>query len=553
MQKALILISLLLPLFGLGQITSQTSSNVSYTPNLNGIGQNEIFIFCGEIGNTTGSLTATPTNQPQNVNFIWEKYNQVTFEYDTVVTDNNITSSTVNNLVESQYRVTINTINGNFIEQFTAWVFIDELAVSINNINDTLCNELTLNASINNNTLQYYNTSFEPLIIDSNTIITICLNATHTYVSDLGFYLIGPAECGSPRIELAPNPGAINIIDDVCNPGEDLTNFCFSTQSTDLFYVCDEEAPLTGTWKSYAGWDSLFGCNAMESGWTVQIFDCIDQDFGTLTQAQLTFTNSVNNTYQSVFYDSEIISAEIADNICSDTSAATHTYTFPEAQLITSTVKNAYSYNWSCANNNAIITNTDSSICSVQLTEAGGYWFVLNISDTLGNCSSVDSIFYQFDQPEKPIISYNKPYLFITNNNDYYTWLFNDSIIAEGQGMHQFIPEKDGDYRVIAQNSNDCQSDTSSVYTILITHLNQKIQDNSDFVIYPNPTNTKNYTVVKSSEAGQLEVYSLDGRLLLSKYLMKDEIYTLPLLNKGIYLVSLIGLESKYLQKLIVE
>jgi len=79
------------------------------------------------------------------------------------------------------------------------------------------CSAFTLNGTASAvSNYSYYNPPPEPFTITAATTINVCVSATHTFVSDLGFFLVGPATCGSPTITLSPNPGA-NGQGSVCN------------------------------------------------------------------------------------------------------------------------------------------------------------------------------------------------------------------------------------------------------------------------------------------------------------------------------------------------
>ncbi len=186
-------------------------------------------------------------------------------------------------------------------------------------------------------------------IIDSNTTITVCFSANHTYVSDLGFYLKAPgyqfAEPGDPGcIELLPpvsnwsagfNGGVTNLpessigcsdpgqINTNCNSGDDIFDFCFTTTlpAGDPNYtacVCDLPVPLTGNYASAGPWDAIYGQDITNSGWTVQIYDCEPIDVGYLTHVSLTFV--IDNILY--MYDSGPIVSVIEDMSCDAATAS---------------------------------------------------------------------------------------------------------------------------------------------------------------------------------------------------------------------------------------
>src|SRR5690606_8562802 len=71
-------------------------------------------------------------------------------------------------------------------------------------------------------------------------------------------------------------------------------------------------------------WSSLIGCNAAAGGWAVQIYDCIGQDVGSLTNAQITFSNltSICGSPTSISYGSGAINSAINDNSCTAATAS---------------------------------------------------------------------------------------------------------------------------------------------------------------------------------------------------------------------------------------
>jgi gliding motility-associated-like protein len=169
-----------------------------------------------------------------------------------------------------------------------------------------------------------------PFIIDANTEISICFSGTHSWVSDLAFHLVGPPNCGSPDILLSPNPGAVGQ-PGTCNSGNDISNLCFSTESTNNLDVC-AGAPftLTGTFGSFSNaatpidWSALNGCNVAEPGWAVQIYDCIGGDFGALTDATMTFdgVNTLGDPTTVVYSTPPGFNSAINDNTCSPATAS---------------------------------------------------------------------------------------------------------------------------------------------------------------------------------------------------------------------------------------
>lgn len=538
MIRFFLIFCLIIPIESFSQIFSPEANNQTQIPNLNGLGQDDMFVFCTTDNINKGTLHAQSSlddNMP--VVFYWKQFNQENHQYVVIQKDSNVLQSVVSGLSNGLYQVSIIENNGSLIEQHKTWVYNDDLSISIDSVAD-LCNEITLHSSTVNNNMDIYNTSLDPFIIDSNTVITICLNANHTYVSDLAFYLIGPEECGSPVVELAPHPGSINPLEDVCNAGNDLNNFCFSTASTNEFYVCNEETPLNGTWAVSSSWDILFGCDATLSGWTVQIFDCISQDIGVLTHAELTFTNITNNSSTTVFYDSQEISAFIADNSCSDTTAASHTYVFPELATITTTLNNKYSYQWTCADSNVVFDNNNLPSPTIIIKNSGEYWIYCSVTDSLGSCTAHDSVYFSYVAPVKPIIQYNDTLLSIGNTDLYCTWFLDSSVIATGYNLNEISPTQSGYYRVLLTDSTGCNSIYSDLFYYKTSALNKLNHHDQAIFVYPNPANSIDGFHIRTPYKGTLTIYSLQGNIIShQKIYPQDELVPISNLKAGTYIL----------------
>jgi gliding motility-associated-like protein len=162
-----------------------------------------------------------------------------------------------------------------------------------------------------------------PFPLSSNATIQICFTASHSYVSDLAFHLVGPPSCGSPDILLSPNPGTS------CNSGNNINALCFTNANTDAFSVCGAPTPLSGNYGAYSSgtpidWSPLYGCDANEPGWAVQIYDCVSIDIGSLTDATLTFSDldGSGNAISSSYSTPVGFNSPINDNSCSAATAS---------------------------------------------------------------------------------------------------------------------------------------------------------------------------------------------------------------------------------------
>ena len=289
---------------------------------------------------------------------------------------------------ESNYQLEIQAVSGHF------YLNHQKIVGGSNNTQLT-CNSVNLSGTnnISPNTFTYYNPPPPQSLINANTKVTVCFTGTHTWVSDLGFYLIGPVSCGGPVITLSPNPGS-NGQNIICNSGNNFNNLCFTNNTAPNFNPCAAATPLTGTYDSYGSgggtlinWSPLIGCNAAQGGWRVQVFDCVSLDFGTLSSATISFTNltSICGSPTSITYSSGTINSPINDNSCSQSTGSVYqvpplaNLTTPITITGTSSTQWTSSPNVSITNNNLI--NTTATGISQQTT------FTLTSTFSIGGTS----------------------------------------------------------------------------------------------------------------------------------------------------------------------
>jgi len=319
-----------------GQLTVTNASGSMPTAYTTSAPNDSVFFICaGE----TATLLATPPGGTPGWDFIWQRYIASTGAWNPLTSVFGVPSSTQAGMNPGGYRVTIVDGTGTVVGTYIVWVSRINSSPSVN-INPITpgCTSTNLTATVLNGAVTpYYNppsSGPDPsasMIIDANTEITVCFTATHTFVSDLAFHLVGPASCGSPNIILANNPGTN------CNAGDNITNLCFSTESTTNFNVCTALVPLTGTFGTFGAgstainWSSLYGCDANALGWSIQLWDCVGGDEGTLTGASVSFTGTtVGGDFTTLTYASPGgFSSPIAITSCSSALAANYTISGP--------------------------------------------------------------------------------------------------------------------------------------------------------------------------------------------------------------------------------
>ncbi len=363
------------------QISCSNATYRTLTEYTTSNNNDSLFVICS---GATATLVATPTGGTPGWNFTWTKFSPVSNSWVSFTTQNGVPVSTQSNLAPGGYRVQIT--DGNNVEIATDVVWVCQMttppSVNVTNI-PAGCGPVQLTGQINQGQITpYYNppsTNLDPstmLIVDEDTEITVCYTGTHTWVSDMAFYLRGPESCGSPVILLSPNPGA-NGQGSVCNSNDNFNNLCFSTSSSANFDPCLPEFDLdglfpvtsnySGTYGSYGptgsptpiDWSALNGCTASQAGWAVQIYDCINLDFGTLTGATLSFSglseggNPVTYTYTTP----SGFSSNINDNSCDQATASIFEVPAPPP----SPLYFNYGYAWT-ANPPFTIPNATSSL-----------------------------------------------------------------------------------------------------------------------------------------------------------------------------------------------
>jgi gliding motility-associated-like protein len=403
--------------FTFSQISPVGNSGSSITQYTNGVPNDSIFIWCNEgINIEAGSLTASTVAGIAPYTFNWFYHNEITSSWEpyTSTTGN---TSTLTQLPSDGYRVEIFDSQNTLVGCYVSWVWNLNVDLNLDNT-PTACNAADFDANISVvGDFVYYNPPPPESIINANTTITVCFSAVHTYVSDLAFYLVGPASCGSPRILLSPNPGA-NGQGGVCNSNYNVNNLCFTTSPSANFNPCNQLScgflglstnclsNYTGTYSSYGpnnnqtpiNWSQLYGCNAAEGGWAVQIYDCIGQDVGSLTNATISFSNlnAPCGGQTSIVYSSGSINSAINDNSCTPQTASI--FQVPPSTTLTTPIVDTASinYNWTSNVSTNIPNPNIGATVSLDSLPSGSTTFYLNVDVEFANstCTFSDSTIF---------------------------------------------------------------------------------------------------------------------------------------------------------------
>jgi gliding motility-associated-like protein len=389
---------------GYSQLTSSGCEGL--TTYTNGQPDDPIFYFPnGQLGD----LTVVPAIAGSSFNFVWSRFVPGSSNWSAYTTQNNQASSTITGLQPGAYFVSIRNTSNTIVGCYRAWIaqVIQEPSVDVLPIASNCVGPVNLSATFTPGQITpISNLPESQLVIDANTQVSVCFSGSHTWVSDLAFHLKGPATCGSPDILLMANPGAIGQ-GAVCNMSDNINNFCFSTESTNNINVCaSSTGGLSGTYGSYGNtqipinWSGIYGCDAMNGGWTVQIFDCIGGDTGSLTDATITFSGTdLCGVNQNVSYTTPPgYSSFIADNSCSSASASSFVVS---PAISPSTLNCTFGYEWSSDPYVYIADSTSSlNITLNSLVDAQGNpmpWqnvdFTLDITITCDELASENDCF----------------------------------------------------------------------------------------------------------------------------------------------------------------
>jgi len=120
-----------------------------------------------------------------------------------------------------------------------------------------------------------------PTTVGANPILSVCLNITHTWDSDLSIFLRCP---GGTQIELSTGNGGA---------GDHYTNTCFVATGT---AITAGTAPFNGNYTPEQAFTLLNAC-AVNGTWSLIVRDGAGGDVGTLLNWSITFNNTFTPTF----------------------------------------------------------------------------------------------------------------------------------------------------------------------------------------------------------------------------------------------------------------
>ncbi|MFM7309982.1 MAG: hypothetical protein ACKOZY_05195, partial [Flavobacteriales bacterium] len=201
----------------------------------NGWPADSLFFTCaGE----TAQLIATPPSGVPGWTFEWFIYSVFQNAWIPSTVETNVATST-KNINSGGARVRITDGTGVVVGTDIVWVCRINSAPIINaNTIPAGCGSITLSALyINGSVTPYYIPPPIPLVdtvlFSATTQVQLCLDVDHSFISDLGFYLQGPASCGTPRVQLVPSLASQGV-DPYCNLIDGAVNLCFDNSSSTI-------------------------------------------------------------------------------------------------------------------------------------------------------------------------------------------------------------------------------------------------------------------------------------------------------------------------------
>ena len=369
---------------GMGDLFAQQPSVISAPANTSmipsdyvdqTIPDDPLYIFCSPDANgDTVAGTLSVSGGANNCDFQWMLFHPGDGQFEDYGPPQlGGSSSQISGLESGFYQVVI-TQNPGAINEATycrrAHVFVNKTFLTFDPI-PAGCQPFTLTGAeieaLDDFTI--YDPPPTPFEVDSTTEIEVCFWADHTYISDLGFYLIDPV---GNRVDLLPPVSAwdqgaqittldISVVTSCdpldyytnCNSGNDVVEFCFTSalpagDPLQTPCICDMPTPLTGSFASCDEWDAVYGNMASQGGWAVQIYDCTPADVGYLQKVTLKFTGQSECGLTTYEYNSGSINETINDQLnggCDPATAAT--YTVPLKSTSNHTITNEITAEWS--------------------------------------------------------------------------------------------------------------------------------------------------------------------------------------------------------------
>ncbi|MBP6511200.1 MAG: proprotein convertase P-domain-containing protein [Bacteroidia bacterium] len=190
--------------------------------------------------------------------------------------------------------------------------------------------------------------NINPATLNSNTIVSVRLNITHTYDGDLLVQLISPSQ------------NTINLSNRRGGSGDNFNNTLFTANAATL--ISAGSAPFAGTYRPDGAFSSLTG--NVNGTWILKVIDQAGTDVGTLNSWTLSLNNVVPTTV-SYNWTSNPAGLNDPNQNTSVSPSSTTTYTVVATES-GSGCSGSNSVTVNVGNNLNVTTNTPAPICEGQ-------------------------------------------------------------------------------------------------------------------------------------------------------------------------------------------
>lgn len=202
--------------------------------------------------------------------------------------------------------------------------------------------------------------NIDPLTINSNTVVSVRVNITHTYDGDLVLTLI------------SPSGNSINLSNRRGGSGDNFTNTLFTANAS--LTIAQGSAPFTGSYRPDGPFSALTG-NA-NGTWVLKVADLASTDVGTLNNWTLTLNDVVPTTLS---YNWTSLPAGFSSSLQNPSASPTTTTTYNVVASESGTgCTGTSSVTVQVGNAIHVTTNNPAPVCSGQSTNltasgAGSY------------------------------------------------------------------------------------------------------------------------------------------------------------------------------------
>jgi len=352
----------------------------------------EVFVYCeGDLG----CLDAVTMggNAPFMIEW-FELTDNCDYSGQPVGTDSNLPD-----LQTGTYQVVVTDASG-CMAMFEAKIFIDtDPTINLNNGGDTeiwVCKEgeFTIPAAAlpgPDFCKEYCGGELPQCPIDAASIITVCMEFDHTFISDLDFQLVAPDGTIIPLVTAQCCP----------NGADDAEQFCFTNDTSGGAVALDWNTTgsgntdllglgvgISGTWLPTGGagaFAGLVGVDANSGPWAMIVTDIVGGDSGTFNFFEVTITGG---TCETVF-TSPNFDAPIPDN--------QESFTYETPVLECFNIENIISeFEWTCSDGTGtgVVPSVNNEIDGMPFTGTtpGTYTCTLEVWDLWGCSTTADFI-----------------------------------------------------------------------------------------------------------------------------------------------------------------